>query len=135
MPKRPGSPLYSVPDNDGSRGCATDEVAALRAEVGQLRQAMVSRATIEQAKGMVMLRYGLSADDGFMLLRRWSAQHQLKLRTIAEMLVRVGVTYHRVVDDYAMEDMLSEAVRAVQPGSKAGNPTMTTTSPWTALSP
>lgn len=62
---------------------------ALRTEVTQLRQAMDSRATIEQAKGIVMCRYGIDADSAFQLLRRWSMETNVKVRIVALMLVDV----------------------------------------------
>lgn len=59
----------------------------LRREVHQMREAMDSRAAIEQAKGMLMLRYGVDADRAFAVLRRWSQDSNTKLRTIADALV------------------------------------------------
>jgi hypothetical protein len=53
------------------------------AEVGQLHQAIASRATIEQAKGMLMLREGCSADEAFKILVHTSQRMHLKLRDVA----------------------------------------------------
>lgn len=64
-----------------------DEVAALRAENEQLRQAIRSRALIEQAKGALNLRYGLDDMAAFAVLRRWSQDSNVKLHTVAETLV------------------------------------------------
>lgn len=49
-----------------------------------------SRAVIEQAKGMLMLAYGLDADASFAMLRWWSRNHNMKVREIAERLVEVA---------------------------------------------
>jgi hypothetical protein len=65
------------------------EVGALRRENDQLREAMDSRAVIDQAKGALMLRYGLDASAAFELLRRWSQTSNTKVRTIADTLVNV----------------------------------------------
>ena len=65
---------------------AHDEVVALRREVAQLHEAMASRAAIEQAKGMLMLGYGLRADQAFAVLSRWSQTDQVKVRDLAERL-------------------------------------------------
>lgn len=65
---------------------AHDEVVALRREVAQLHEAMASRAAIEQAKGMLMLGYGLRADQAFAVLSRWSQTDQVKVRDLAEQL-------------------------------------------------
>jgi hypothetical protein len=45
--------------------------------------AVASRAAIEQAKGALMITYGLGEDEAFALLR-WHSQHSnIKLRDIA----------------------------------------------------
>lgn len=46
------------------------------------------RAIIEQAKGMIMFVYGISADDAFALLRRQSQEHNVKLSLIAEQVAK-----------------------------------------------
>jgi anti-anti-sigma factor len=52
-----------------------------------MRRAVASRATIEQAKGALMLAYGLDAGAAFALLS-WQSQHaNVKLRDLAERLV------------------------------------------------
>ena len=52
-----------------------------------MRRAVASRATIEQAKGALMLVYGLAAEEAFALLS-WQSQHSnVKLRDLAERLV------------------------------------------------
>lgn len=59
------------------------------------RKAVASRATIEQAKGALMLVYGLDAEAAFALLS-WQSQHSnIKLRDLAERLVAaVGGDIH-----------------------------------------
>lgn len=66
---------------------AVDELSRLRIEVAQLREAMASRAVIEQAKGILMLRYGCDADAAFCGLARWSQNSNVKLRVVADALV------------------------------------------------
>ncbi|MET0454980.1 MAG: ANTAR domain-containing protein [Mycobacterium sp.] len=46
------------------------------------------RATIEQAKGMLMFVYGIDDDEAFEVLRRQSQQHNLKLRLVAEQILK-----------------------------------------------
>ena len=53
----------------------------------QLRQAMESRAVIEQAKGVLMASTGCSADEAFDLLRKHSQTENRKVRDIAAELV------------------------------------------------
>lgn len=54
----------------------------------ELQTALESRAVIEQAKGMLMAR-GQSADEAFATLRRASQDHNVKLRTVASMVVQM----------------------------------------------
>jgi len=53
-----------------------------------LREAMRSRATIEQAKGVVMAQSNVDADTAFELLKQASQRENRKLRDIAEDIVR-----------------------------------------------
>lgn len=62
---------------------ATDEAA-------QMRSAMLHRSVIEQAKGVLMERYKITADAAFTLLSRSSQQTGTKLREVADALVRTG---------------------------------------------
>jgi hypothetical protein len=48
-----------------------------------VRNAAASRAAIEQAKGALMITYGLDEDEAFALLRRHSQHSNIKLRAIA----------------------------------------------------
>jgi ANTAR domain len=46
------------------------------------------RALIEQTKGMLMFVYGIDADAAFDVLRKQSQQHNIKLRLIAEQIMK-----------------------------------------------
>ncbi len=59
-------------------------------EIEQMRTAMSSRATIEQAKGILMERYKVSADQAFKLLTHASQHTNTKLRAVADELVHSG---------------------------------------------
>jgi GAF domain-containing protein len=61
------------------------ETTATLAE--QMRQAMVTRAVIEQAKGIVMAERKCSAADAFDALVRLSQETHMKLRDVAQQLV------------------------------------------------
>jgi AmiR/NasT family two-component response regulator len=56
-------------------------------EVVQLRQALTSRAVIEQAKGVLMSRRRCSADRAFELLRKMSNDSNVRLADVAAALV------------------------------------------------
>jgi GAF domain-containing protein len=53
----------------------------------QLREAIASRAIIEQAKGVLMARDGIGADAAFGALREMSQHRNVKLRLIAQEVV------------------------------------------------
>ena len=67
-----------------------DVTEVLRLENEQLREALESRAVIEQAKGALVLRYGIPPERAFAVLRRWSQDRNIKLRTIADALIAVS---------------------------------------------
>jgi hypothetical protein len=53
-----------------------------------IKEFVERRALIEQAKGMLMFVYGISADDAFEILRWQSQEHNVKLRLIAEQILK-----------------------------------------------
>ena len=65
---------------------AAQELAA------QLEQALVSRATIEQAKGILMVTQRCDPDEAFALLRSRSQASNRKLRDVAAEIVRTAMT-------------------------------------------
>jgi len=56
----------------------------------QLRTAMMSRAFIEQAKGILMERHKIKEDEAFTILTHSSQRTNTKLRDVAADLVRTG---------------------------------------------
>ncbi|HYH51384.1 MAG TPA: GAF and ANTAR domain-containing protein [Acidimicrobiia bacterium] len=57
-----------------------------------LHEAMRSRATIEQAKGILMAQHRCSAEEAFAILTRASQRANVKLREVAQRLVEAGGT-------------------------------------------
>lgn len=53
----------------------------------QLNTALDARKVIGQAQGMLMERYSLRPDQAFEVLRRYSQDHNIKLREVAQFLV------------------------------------------------
>ncbi len=68
---------------------AADVVAGARHR-HHMALAIAHRDTIGQAKGMLMERYGLTADRAFAALTRVSSTRNTKLRDVAESLIRTG---------------------------------------------
>ena len=60
----------------------------LEAAALQLETALESRAVIDQAKGIIMARHHCDADQAFKLLAETSSSANVKLRVVAERLVR-----------------------------------------------
>jgi len=58
----------------------------------QMSQALESRDIIGQAKGILMAKEGVTADEAFDMLRRASQRLNVKLRKLAEDVARTGVT-------------------------------------------
>jgi hypothetical protein len=67
-------------------GSPTERATALQAEVGQLRAAMASRASIEQAKGILMLLTSCSDEVAFDLLAHISSHTHRKVRDVAHVI-------------------------------------------------
>jgi ANTAR domain len=63
------------------------ELESARSELGRLREAMDSRAVIEQAKGMLMLVARIDAEEAFALLAETSRRERRKVRDLASELV------------------------------------------------
>ncbi|MFJ3714564.1 ANTAR domain-containing protein [Streptomyces sp. NPDC090057] len=64
-----------------------DRLTALQREVDQLRHAVVSHAVIDQAIGVVVAIGGLTAGQGWEVLRQVSQHTNTKLREVARCLV------------------------------------------------
>lgn len=71
-----------------------DTFASTAETAVQLRAAMVSRATIEQAKGILMAGGGITPDEAFAMLVRASQRENRKLRELATEIVE-GVQQRR----------------------------------------
>jgi GAF domain-containing protein len=68
------------------------EVAARTSgDLTQLRTTMMTRAFIEQAKGILMERHKINEDEAFTMLTHASQRTNTKLREVAAELVRTGM--------------------------------------------
>lgn len=81
---------------EGIRGFFVDLTEAVRRttarEVDEAMELMAqSRPVIEQAKGALMISYGLDADRAFQLLRSYSQRANVKLRDVARNVVEALV--------------------------------------------
>ncbi|MFF2512562.1 ANTAR domain-containing protein [Streptomyces sp. NPDC058086] len=67
-----------------------DRIVELREEVDQLKEAVTSHATVDQAIGMMVALGRVSPDQGWAVLREVSQHTNIKLRTVAEMILVWG---------------------------------------------
>ena len=63
---------------------------SVRARADNLQAALATRGVIDQAKGILMDRHKLTADQAFQVLAQMSMKTNRKLRAIADDLVRTG---------------------------------------------
>jgi hypothetical protein len=80
-------------------GSLTERAQALQAEVGQMRAAMASRASIEQAKGILMLLTSCSDQVAFDLLAHISSHTHRKVRDIAQVITESAAGRAPLPDD------------------------------------
>lgn len=66
---------------------AARDLEAMAEEIDQLREALTSRASIDQAKGIIMARYGVDADEAFRRLVRMSNDSNVRVAEVATALV------------------------------------------------
>lgn len=65
-------------------------LADLRNQIGQLRTALETRDVIGQAKGILMERHHVTAEEAFAMLNRASQHCNVKLRDLARELTESG---------------------------------------------
>ncbi len=99
----PGAPRgrsgADVIESVGDRGAPASEaevaladaLAATRDELRLLRKAVQLRAVIEQAKGVLVERHGITLDEAFARLRAMSQEHNVRLVEVAATMVGVRV--------------------------------------------
>ena len=79
------------PALDGHGSAASDgEIERLTELLAGLEVALLTRDIIGQAKGILMERYRITADEAFELLRTASQHKNRKLRDLAEELASTG---------------------------------------------
>ncbi|MFJ9733603.1 ANTAR domain-containing protein [Streptomyces sp. NPDC101171] len=87
-----------------------EQLKQLEEEVAQLRQAVASHATIDQAIGVLVCLHQLSPADGFTVLRVTSQFANTKLHTVAEAVITWAHTRHPLPTP--VKEALDQALRA-----------------------
>lgn len=83
-----------------------------RSEEG-LRQALETRTVIGQAQGVLMERFEIDADRAFATLRRYSQQHNIKLKVLCRQLVETRALPPHEVDDESAAEPVAESGAAL----------------------
>lgn len=80
------------PGRDGTdaTGPEADRIFQLEMEVGQLKEAVSSHATVDQAIGMLVAIGHVTPDEGWEVLREVSQHANIKLRNLAELMLIWG---------------------------------------------
>lgn len=114
-------------DGTTVQGFLVDVSVSQRATVAdavnvQLHQALESHAVIDQAKGVLMLVYGIDGDAAFELLRWSSQQRNVRLLALAERLVAavesaggLAPTSRAKLDELFFQSLGEEAAAAASP--------------------
>ena len=102
----PASDDHPPASVDGSNPGLRDGLDQLPADYENLQRRLATMPVIEQAKGLLIGRFGIDADTAFALLRRWSSYTNTKLRDVSGLLIETAA---RPVD--------ADADRASRPGA------------------
>ncbi|QFU93106.1 ANTAR domain protein [Amycolatopsis sp. YIM 10] len=93
-----------VATEDHGAGDLQRRVKELQAELDGLRRALRSRATIEQAMGVLVVAHRCTPQQAFRLLIRLSQQHNVKLHRVANLLVQLAAK----AETHQLEAMLKQ---------------------------
>jgi hypothetical protein len=97
---------------------ASARVAELEAEIAQLKEALARRQLIGVATGLLAQRFSISPDRAWSLLVRLSQNGHVKVRDIAEALIKAhcglsGPPENKIIR--AIESYLPDGVRLIGP--------------------
>ncbi|ELS50458.1 ANTAR domain-containing protein [Streptomyces sp. ISL-22] len=67
-----------------------DRILELEEQVDQLKEAVVSHAVVDQAIGMIVALGRLAPEQGWAVLKEVSQHTNIKLRRVAELILRWG---------------------------------------------
>jgi ANTAR domain len=72
--------------------------------------ALATRALLEQARGMLMMDYGVPQHEAFGIMVRWCAEWDVTLRDVAETLVSVGIAARPRGEESLLARAMAEAL-------------------------
>jgi hypothetical protein len=97
-------------------GVMADVTQQLRADIAEATQAAVdgvteNRPAIDEAKGLLMGRYGLSADEAFNILTILSSHTNRKVRSLARQVIELLTSCQMPIEERAVVKDLEVALR------------------------
>ncbi len=97
-------------------GVMADVTEQVRADIAEATKAAVdgvteSRTAIDEAKGLLMGRYGLSADEAFNVLKILSSHTNLKVRSLARQLTELLTSCQMPIEERVVVKDLEGALR------------------------
>ncbi|WP_202437955.1 ANTAR domain-containing protein [Streptomyces sp. SID5910] len=95
-----------------------DQIVRLQEQIRQLKEAVVSHAVVDQAIGMVVVLGRVTPDEGWAVLKEVSQHTNIKLRSVAELILiwgRTGVMPAQI--RIALEDALDRHGPTQIPGA------------------
>ncbi|MEU3663905.1 ANTAR domain-containing protein [Streptomyces sp. NPDC032940] len=97
-----------------------DQIFRLQEQIRQLKEAVVSHAVVDQAIGMVVVLGRVTPDEGWTVLKEVSQHTNIKLRSVAELILIWGRTGVMPVEiRRALEDALDRHGPTQVPGAPA----------------
>lgn len=139
----PGTPRVAVPATDAVQlgdvrpGSPEPSRADLLARVAFLEGKLISLPAIEQAKGALMVTYGISADAAFSMLRFHSQNRNVKVRTIAAQLTTLmchSTTSAEAITQF--DRLLDDVAHSLEPAATApAAPEQTVAQPVAGIAP
>ncbi|MFF8864739.1 ANTAR domain-containing protein [Streptomyces sp. NPDC015139] len=110
MTPQPSNPLHPRNGHPHPAMAGREEyVARMEAEVAQLRRAVASHASVDQAIGVLICLHQVSPDTGFTVLRVASQLANTKLSTVAYAVTRWARTHEPLPTP--IKEALDKAVR------------------------
>ncbi|MFJ8159118.1 ANTAR domain-containing protein [Streptomyces sp. NPDC094468] len=98
-----------------------DAVLHLQEEIDQLKEAVASHAVVDQAIGMVVALGRVTPDQGWQVLKEVSQHTNIKLRSVAELILAWGRTGDMPTEIRAeLEDALDRYGPTQIPGAPSG---------------
>lgn len=101
-----------------SQACPAVTVAIPAHQLANLYRRLMSQPVIEEAKGILMGHYGMNAEVAYRVLQRWSQDGNVKLRTVAQVLVDAAPQHP--VSEIPPHDVVQQLLAGSGSASKVG---------------